>query len=113
MKSADLCESLLFDKVGCSELPGISSDFSNQKEPFFSAIEYFGAAEEDIRSAAAFAAGNIAIGNLHCFLPHLVKLVQNDKEKRLLALHALKEVCIFPFVGGTAIIANVIPIIRL
>lgn len=36
--------------------------------------------------------GNIAIGNLHLFLPTIVKLVQHDEERRLLALHALKEV---------------------
>jgi cullin-associated NEDD8-dissociated protein 1 len=37
--------------------------------------------------------GNIAIGNLPQFLPVLVKMVQNDSEKRLLSLHSLKEVC--------------------
>lgn len=36
--------------------------------------------------------GNIAIGNLHQFLPVIVKLVEKDPKKRLLALHALKEV---------------------
>ena len=36
--------------------------------------------------------GNIAIGNLHLFLPTIVKLVQTDEEKRLPALQALKEV---------------------
>lgn len=36
--------------------------------------------------------GNIAIGNLHQFLPVIVKLVQSDPKKRLLSLHALKEV---------------------
>jgi cullin-associated NEDD8-dissociated protein 1 len=82
-------------------MPG-HSDFSNQKEAFFTAIEYFGAAEEDIRSAAAFAAGNIAIGNLHCFLPHLVKLVQTDKEKRLLALHSLKEVSLHILIDASS-----------
>ena len=35
--------------------------------------------------------GNIAIGNLHQFLPVLVKMVENDPEKRLLSLHSLKE----------------------
>ena len=85
------------------------SDFANQKEIFTSAIELFGSTDEAIRSAASFATGktysfmlynviniyltgNIAIGNLHLFLPTIVKLVQNDKDKRLLALHALKEV---------------------
>lgn len=36
--------------------------------------------------------GNVAIGNLHQFLPPLVKLVQGDSQRRLLALQALKEV---------------------
>jgi cullin-associated NEDD8-dissociated protein 1 len=36
--------------------------------------------------------GNIAIGNLHLFLPYIVHLVKQDDSKRLLALHALKEV---------------------
>jgi len=36
--------------------------------------------------------GNIAIGNLHVFLPVIVSIVQKDAGKRLLALHALKEV---------------------
>ena len=36
--------------------------------------------------------GNIAIGNLHLFLPFIVHLVKQDDSKRLLALHALKEV---------------------
>lgn len=37
-------------------------------------------------------AGNIAIGNLQLFLPYIVQLVKQDDSKRLLALHALKEV---------------------
>ncbi len=37
-------------------------------------------------------AGNIAIGNLQLFLPFIVQLVKQDDSKRLLALHALKEV---------------------
>jgi len=34
----------------------------------------------------------MAVGNLHHFLPVIVKMVQQDSEKRLLLLHALKEV---------------------
>lgn len=45
-----------------------------------------------LREADVVITGNIAVGNLHLFLPVIVKLVQNDKEKRLLALHAIKEV---------------------
>ncbi|KAF5361703.1 hypothetical protein D9758_007269 [Tetrapyrgos nigripes] len=67
-------------------------DMSNQQEIFNYAIEHFSAEQEEVRAAAAFAAGNIAIGNLHQFLPIIVKMVQSDQKKRLLSLHALKEV---------------------
>ncbi|PFH48269.1 hypothetical protein AMATHDRAFT_65821 [Amanita thiersii Skay4041] len=67
-------------------------DMSPQADIFTHAIEHFSADSEAVRSAAAFAAGNIAIGNLHQFLPVIVKLVENDPKKRLLSLYALKEV---------------------
>lgn len=84
---------------------------SPQPEVFNIAIEHFSDDQEEVRTAAAFAAGklnmtvvfarcmnhrligNIAIGNLLQFLPVLVNMVQNDAEKRLLSLHSLKEVC--------------------
>lgn len=85
---------------------------SPQHDVFDVAIEFFASDQEDIRTAAAFAAGqafsdvicypdliflllltgNIAIGNLQLFLPFIVQLVRQDDTKRLLALHALKEV---------------------
>ncbi|KAF7365527.1 Cullin-associated nedd8-dissociated protein 1 [Mycena venus] len=67
-------------------------DMSNQQEIFRDAIEHFSAEQEDIRAAASFAAGNIAIGSLQQFLPEIVKIVKSDAKKRLLSLHALKEV---------------------
>lgn len=86
---------------------------SPQQEIFHQAIERFTAEQEEVRTAAAFAAGtsiyialhgsgpgpvlivllgNIAVGNLHHFLPLIVKFVEHDQEKRLLSLHAIKEV---------------------
>ena len=38
-------------------------------------VDHFGAEQEEIRSAAAFAAGNIAIGNLQQFLPAIVEMM--------------------------------------
>ncbi|KAI8983266.1 ARM repeat-containing protein [Trametes punicea] len=67
-------------------------DMSPQHEIFNQAIDRFTAEQEEVRTAAAFAAGNIAVGNLHHFLPVVVKMVETDSEKRLLALHALKEI---------------------
>lgn len=71
---------------------GRTIDFAQMKDLFNIAIDLLGSTDEEIRSAASFATGNIAIGNLHLFLPAIVKLVQTNKDKRLLALHALKEV---------------------
>ncbi|TFY60061.1 hypothetical protein EVJ58_g5390 [Rhodofomes roseus] len=67
-------------------------DMSLQESVFSNVIERFAAEQEEIRTAASFAAGNIAVGNLHHFLPVIVKMVENDPSKRLLSLHALKEV---------------------
>ncbi|KAG9310349.1 armadillo-type protein [Chiua virens] len=67
-------------------------DMSIQHDVFDSAIEHFSAEAEEIRTAAAFAAGNIAIGNLHLFLPAILRIAEQDPSKRLLSLHALKEV---------------------
>ncbi|TFK71706.1 TIP120-domain-containing protein [Pluteus cervinus] len=67
-------------------------DLSIQSEIFPNVISHFTAEQDDVRSAAAFAAGNIAIGNLHQYLPAIVKMVEVDPKKRLLSLHALKEV---------------------
>ena len=89
---------------------------SPQHDTFNNAIDHFSAEEEEIRTAAAFAAGvltianstvlcvflsvytsgNIAIGNLHQFLPAILKVTENDPAKRLLSLHALKEVSFKP-----------------
>lgn len=84
-----------------------------QSDVFNISISLFTAESEETRTAAAFAVGrsfgccwpfsninnglapgNMAIGNVQHFLPAIINLVQSDNEKRLLALHALKEVTI-------------------
>ncbi|KAG8745439.1 hypothetical protein FRC10_007982 [Ceratobasidium sp. 414] len=74
-------------------------DMSNQPDVFDHALGFFKSESEETRSAAAFAVGkflrifrNIAIGSQERFLPVIVKQVQTDEEKRLLSMHALKEV---------------------
>ncbi|KAG8723447.1 hypothetical protein FRC09_003293 [Ceratobasidium sp. 395] len=67
-------------------------DMSNQAEVLDNALGFFKSDSEEVRSAAAFAVGNIAIGSQERFLPVIVKQVQTDEEKRLLSMHALKEV---------------------
>lgn len=87
---------------------GRSIDLAHQPEVFNTSLDYFSAETEELRSAAAFAAGNITIGNTHVFLPHLLKLVQSSSGKRLLALHALKEVVTNALHGQLEIVAELL-----
>lgn len=63
-----------------------------QQDIFNQAIERFSAEQEEIRTAASFAAGNIAVGNLQRFLKVIVMTAEMDSQKRLSSLYALKEV---------------------
>ncbi|KZV81117.1 TIP120-domain-containing protein [Exidia glandulosa HHB12029] len=85
---------------------GRTVDMAQQSDVFTVCLDYFAAESEELRSAAAFAAGNITIGNTHVFLPHLLKLVQSSSEKRLLCLHALKEVVTNALHGQLEMIAD-------
>jgi cullin-associated NEDD8-dissociated protein 1 len=70
-----------------------SSEFSSREEVFKKALEYFSASSDEVRAAAAFAVGNIAVGNADELLPTIVVLIESDDDerKRFLSLHALKE----------------------
>ena len=47
---------------------------------------------EEIKSAASYALGNIAVGNLPKYLPFILKQIDNHQKKQDLLLHSLKEV---------------------
>ncbi|KAF8329094.1 TIP120-domain-containing protein [Cantharellus anzutake] len=67
-------------------------DMSSQKDVFSDALNLFSSDSQDIRTAAAFTVGNVAIGNIPAFLPVIIKQIQADDERRLLSLHSLKEI---------------------
>ncbi|GAA5856944.1 hypothetical protein JCM8547_008479 [Rhodosporidiobolus lusitaniae] len=69
-------------------------DFAPHQAIFAKVVEHFSASSEDVRRAAAFAAGNIAVGNTGAFLPAILELIEGDDKKRYLALQALKQVII-------------------
>ncbi|KAG2142690.1 armadillo-type protein [Suillus cothurnatus] len=64
-------------------------DMSKQQDTFSNTIEHFSAEEEE--NSLTYV-GNIAIGNLHQFLPAILRVAESDPHKKLLSLHALKEV---------------------
>lgn len=55
-------------------------------------IESFQSPFEEIKSAASYALGNIAVGNLSKFLPFILNQIDNQQKKQYLLLHSLKEV---------------------
>eukprot|EP01018_Ginkgo_biloba_P019172 Gb_04165 [translate_table: standard] len=55
-------------------------------------IESFQSPFEEIKSAASYALGNIAVGNLSKYLPFILSQIDNQQKKQYLLLHSLKEV---------------------
>lgn len=66
-------------------------DFSRRAQVVEQVLANFANDSEDVRAAAAFALGNMAVGNLAAFMPIIRKLIEADGKQRLLALSALKE----------------------
>ncbi|KAI9351335.1 armadillo-type protein [Obelidium mucronatum] len=63
-----------------------------------SLLELFASPSEELKHAAAFAFGNIALGNLNKYMPILIKNLRDGGKRRYLLLVALKEV-----IGRTSI----------
>lgn len=57
-------------------------------------IESFQSPFEEIKSAASYALGNIAVGNLQKYLPFILDKIDNQQKKQYLLLHSLKEVIV-------------------
>ena len=71
---------------------GRIQDLSKDKALYDRVLAFYEAPSEEIKSAAAFAVGNMAVGNLDAFLPIIEKQIRDDNAKRrLLSLQALKE----------------------
>lgn len=61
-------------------------------------IESFQSPFEEIKSAASYALGNIAVGNLPKYLPFILNQIDNQQKKQYLLLHSLKEVSSFAYI---------------
>ncbi|KAI8366037.1 armadillo-type protein [Radiomyces spectabilis] len=54
-------------------------------------LSLFSAQSEEVKFAAAFALGNVAVGNIGKYLPLIVGQIREQPKRRYLLLHALKE----------------------
>ncbi|KAF9982553.1 Cullin-associated NEDD8-dissociated protein 1 [Modicella reniformis] len=57
-----------------------------------SILAMFNVHSEEVRTAAAYAIGNVSAGNVGFYVPIIIQEIKNDPKKRYLLLHALKEV---------------------
>ncbi|CAO3635273.1 unnamed protein product [Cunninghamella blakesleeana] len=55
-------------------------------------VHLFSAQSEEVKFAAAFALGNVTVGNISRYLPFVVNQFKEQPKRRFLLLHALKEV---------------------
>ncbi|XP_051551016.1 cullin-associated NEDD8-dissociated protein 1-like [Myxocyprinus asiaticus] len=66
-------------------------NFEIQKELKGVILEAFGSPNEEVKSAASFALGNICVGNLGEYLPFMLKEISSQPKRQYLLLHSLKE----------------------
>jgi len=52
----------------------------------------FESPSEEVKSAASFTLGNVAVGNLQKFLPFILSEVKNQPKRQYLLLHSLREI---------------------
>ncbi|XP_048590232.1 cullin-associated NEDD8-dissociated protein 1 [Nematostella vectensis] len=81
----------LFSLLSLGEI-GKHVDLSNHKDLAAAILDCFSSPSEEIKSAASFALGKIAAGNLQLYLPFLLKEIEASPKKQYLLLHSLKEV---------------------
>ncbi|XP_039627059.1 cullin-associated NEDD8-dissociated protein 2 [Polypterus senegalus] len=88
-KSSDAVKTLAFL---CLAEIGRGLNLGGHKELKTVLLEAFSSIDEDVKSAASYALGNICVGNLNEYLPFMLKEIGNQPKKQYLLLHSLKEV---------------------
>lgn len=71
---------------------GKSVDTSNVPQLKEKIIDAFSSPSEEVKSAASFALGNVAVANLSYYLPFVLQQIENRNKKQFLLLHSLKEI---------------------
>ena len=83
------------------------SDFSQHYSDLFeNVVVYFESEWDEIRTAASFAIGNLAVGSKQ-YLPKLINLVQSNTNLRYLSLQSLKEVITYSLSSLNEISENI------
>lgn len=62
-------------------------------------LNSFSSQSEEVKSAASYTLGNIAVGNLPEYLPFILQEIESQPKRQYLLLHSLKEVMRVMFVS--------------
>ncbi len=91
VKNPKSSESVRILSLLCLGEIGRFMNFEGQKELKGVIMEAFGSPNEEVKSAASFALGNICVGNLGEYLPFMLKEIGSQPKRQYLLLHSLKE----------------------
>ncbi|CAB0035380.1 unnamed protein product [Trichogramma brassicae] len=67
-------------------------DLSSLEELKLIILDSFCSTTEEIKSAASYTLGNIAVGNLQAYLPFILAQIECQPKRQYLLLHSLKEI---------------------
>uniref|UniRef100_A0A9J8CJ69 Cullin-associated and neddylation-dissociated 2 (putative) n=1 Tax=Cyprinus carpio carpio TaxID=630221 RepID=A0A9J8CJ69_CYPCA len=91
VKNPKSSESVRILSLLCLGEIGRFMNFEGQKELKGVIMEAFGSPNEEVKSAASFALGNICVANLGEYLPFMLKEIGSQPKRQYLLLHSLKE----------------------
>ncbi|XP_041360629.1 LOW QUALITY PROTEIN: cullin-associated NEDD8-dissociated protein 1-like [Gigantopelta aegis] len=92
VKNAKSTDSIvLFSLLALGEI-GKHLDLSTHGDIQNVILESFSSPNEEVKSAASYALGNISVGNLPKFLPFVLQEIENQPKRQYLLLHSLKEI---------------------
>uniref|UniRef100_A0A8R1TWV1 TIP120 domain-containing protein n=1 Tax=Onchocerca volvulus TaxID=6282 RepID=A0A8R1TWV1_ONCVO len=83
---------LAIGELGCT-CPRTFDKFSPKPEELL--VNAFNTTSEEMKTAASYALGRLASGNLEKYLPFLLEQINSQPKRQYLLLHALKEVQLF------------------
>jgi len=73
---------------------GRKTDLSAQAQLQTSILACFDSSNEEIRQAASFALGNIAVGSLEKYLPQILEEIKKNPKIKYLLMHSLREIIV-------------------
>jgi len=94
--------SITFSLLAIGET-GRGADLSQLPELKQTILSAFNHTSEEVKSAASYALGNIALGNLSEYLPFILHEIETQPRRQYLLLHSLKEVISATSVNSTGV----------